>query len=695
MSSNNSAFHYEWKSSSIPIKKDTDDQEYNILLLGVTGSGKSTFINSAYNYLKYSSLEEAIVKGDINKMFMIPTKINMTDSKSINYSFSINGSTMTQANNDIGNRSVENRTTDNYETNSEEIKIGESVTRIPKKYPLIYNGRLFNFIDTCGIGDTRGIQQDSINFELILAQIAQLKYLHGVCIFMKPNDSRSTVLYKWCLNELLTKLHHSAKDNIMFCFPNSRGTFFRSGDSQLTLKNYLQQLKLDLNIDIENSNNCNLTNRSLESREYYFDNDALHFLAVKSQGGYFDQSEEAQYHYSWTKSSVSLNRLLTKIQSIPPHDVRNTISINYAREMISQLAKPMSVCLKNINDNLIEINKHKKKLRKSLHQVSLKQQQSQMNITIGNPSTSFGINDSISKELQESLFIPIIQVTSMPLSRPKAVCINSFCIEKEKYKMSKQIELPSSSSCELSINDLKNTNNPNNSIRFCCENCFGGLLGNLYLCFSYDINGKCKSCYKSNGSLCHHSDHIIIKSIESNNHIKNQPQQQQQLLQSNQDDIEKIKENTNQLIKQLKERKKLYEKEFQEISNASVHFSLFLSKNSLIQVNNEYENFINLQISNEKSQDSIKILVKHLQDYKIQVDSQRKAIESGKTKLKSAKEIIDLVNEIKNLQLVGHIINSIQLTNNSPSLNNNQNEIIIQKSITTKKILTNLKNKLL
>ncbi|EAL73077.1 hypothetical protein DDB_G0268976 [Dictyostelium discoideum AX4] len=68
----------------------------------------------------------------------------------------------------------------------------------------------------------------------------------------------------------------------------------------------------------------------------------------------------------------------------------------------------------------------------------------------------------------------------------------------------------------------------------------------------------------------------------------------------------------------------------------------------------------------------------------------------SKTNLKSAKEIIDLVNEIKNLQLVGHIINSIQLTNNnSSSFNNNQNEIIIQKSITTKKILTNLKNKLL
>ncbi|CAG8821274.1 30289_t:CDS:1, partial [Racocetra persica] len=35
-------------------------KEINILLLGETGVGKSTFINAFANYLKFNSLEDAI-----------------------------------------------------------------------------------------------------------------------------------------------------------------------------------------------------------------------------------------------------------------------------------------------------------------------------------------------------------------------------------------------------------------------------------------------------------------------------------------------------------------------------------------------------------------------------------------------------------------------------------------------------------
>ncbi|EGC31777.1 hypothetical protein DICPUDRAFT_39437, partial [Dictyostelium purpureum] len=566
-----------------------NENEYNILLLGLTGSGKSSFINAASNYLNFNSLEEAMYKGNVEDMFTVkPTKINMTDSKFQNHSFTYGG--IKSSNEQPGQQLTPDKFNNEKECESD-IKWGESETKSPKKYKVKYNDRTFCLIDTNGLCDTRGQLQDVINFEMILAEISSLKYLHGICLFMKPNDSRSTLMFKWCLNELLTKLHQSAKQNIFFIFPFSRGSFYRGSDTTMTLRSYLKQLSKEMNIEIDST-----------GREFYFDNDALHFLAVSKNGGFFYKEEELQYHESWTRSSLALKRLFTKIINTPPHDVRNTISINYARVMILELAKPISVCLKNINDNLREINSHKKTLRKSLHHASITN------------------NDHADQELKDYLYTPIIKIQSQVLDRPKSVCKNQFCIEKENHRMAIS-------------GDANNVVN----YRFCCGNCFGGIFGSLYLCFTYDINGKCKSCYKANGTLCHHSDHVIIRSIETRYQVK-QPHifdeptsifsvgEQNNILNQ---DKENIKKSANELIKKLKERKSKYEKELKIITDATVSFSLFLYKHSLMQFNHEYENYIEFTIKNETDTESIQTLTRHLENYKQQVEKQLRAIEDN------------------------------------------------------------------
>src|SRR5688572_27345092 len=52
-------------------------EEINILLLGETGVGKSTFINSFVNYLKYETLNDA--KSE-NLEVLIPSKFTITDN---------------------------------------------------------------------------------------------------------------------------------------------------------------------------------------------------------------------------------------------------------------------------------------------------------------------------------------------------------------------------------------------------------------------------------------------------------------------------------------------------------------------------------------------------------------------------------------------------------------------------------------
>ena len=57
-------------------------------------------------------------------------------------------------------------------------------------YQIPYKNCLINLIDTPGIGDTRGAEQDKENFESILSHISNFDELHAILILLKPNSAR-------------------------------------------------------------------------------------------------------------------------------------------------------------------------------------------------------------------------------------------------------------------------------------------------------------------------------------------------------------------------------------------------------------------------------------------------------------------------------------------------------------------------
>jgi predicted GTPase len=80
---------------------------------------------------------------------------------------------------------------------------------------------VIRLIDTPGIGDTRGIEQDKRNFADILSTLASFDKLHGILILLKPNSARLTLMFKFCVTELLTHLHRDAARNMVFGFTKS------------------------------------------------------------------------------------------------------------------------------------------------------------------------------------------------------------------------------------------------------------------------------------------------------------------------------------------------------------------------------------------------------------------------------------------------------------------------------------------
>lgn len=250
-------------------QKIKDKGEINILLLSETGVGKSTFINSVANYVSYPNFEIA----EKQKLrVLIPAKFQIED------------------------KSGKRRDVSTGESDKNEyLNKGESATQDVKSYifPLGKNHPNIRLIDTPGMGDTRGPDQDIKNCDYILNYIGNLKELHGICCLFKPLNSRNTVYFQYCIAEILSRLDKSASKNIIFLFTNTRGANYSSGETYEILKKTLDDIHSKTSVDI-----------SLDKNIFCFDNEAFRYFAatqnkVKLSAEYKKMCEE-----SWKKSRI-------------------------------------------------------------------------------------------------------------------------------------------------------------------------------------------------------------------------------------------------------------------------------------------------------------------------------------------------------------------------------------------------------
>lgn len=177
--------------------------ETNVLILGETGVGKSTFINSFINYLSFQGLDEALAAKYLN--WIIPCSF------------------ATQSEGPDG-RLIQKEVKIGQDEDERDGAKGDSATQLATVYPVYYGGGLIRLIDTPGIGDTRGPDQDRQNMINILRVLRNYEKLHGILILLKPNNARLTIMFKFCVKELLTQLHRNAAENMVFGFTNTRGS---------------------------------------------------------------------------------------------------------------------------------------------------------------------------------------------------------------------------------------------------------------------------------------------------------------------------------------------------------------------------------------------------------------------------------------------------------------------------------------
>ncbi|XP_066142894.1 uncharacterized protein [Euwallacea fornicatus] len=365
-------------TSKLGIMKLNEKKEINILLLGETGAGKSTFINSIFTYLQFEDFKK-VEKEPIFSV-LIPASFSIEDKNGVMRTVKIGQS------DDV----------------NENLTSGASATRAVKTYIFyLKSGVMVRLIDTPGMGDTRGINADEENCENILSYISRLHNLHAICYLTKSQQSRATVYFKYCVSQILSRLEKSAGKNIIFVFTHSKGSNYSAGDTLQLLRDLTEEIR----------KNPAHTEIPLDRNAFCFDNEAFRTLAAIKNG--VDLSPEVRRWSieSWKRSEEQCWKMINYILELPPHFVHNTAAINEARRIIYQLSQPMADIAQLVNDNIQILKRREDEL---------------------------GIDRSSLAELKKKLYIPIIELVVTKLSQPVTVCTDVACTETYAVDNGKQ-----------------------------------------------------------------------------------------------------------------------------------------------------------------------------------------------------------------------------------------------------------------
>lgn len=339
-------------------------EQHNILILGETGVGKSTFINGFMNYMLFETLDKALETPDLH--WAIPSSFKYTE---------------------MNNKKLDTFTvTVGEETKAQRYSLdGESATRSCVIYVLHMNGLTLRLIDTPGIGDTRGLQQDKKNVKGILQTLKSVEKISTVLFLIKPNLSRLGQVFNFCMTELLSHLHKETNQNIVFGFTNSRSTNYSLGDTGIPLQKLLTDKKTDITIGYDNT--------------FFFDSEGFRYLAAYKTINK-EMKERTNFETSFRNSAEEARRLVNKTIRMVAHEVRKTLSLSDTRLYIEGLKTPMILINKIADEDQEEIEKHKSHI------------------------TEFGMSNSA---LEDKLKMTIRKPVKKMLPSPRTVCTDNEC----------------------------------------------------------------------------------------------------------------------------------------------------------------------------------------------------------------------------------------------------------------------------
>jgi GTPase SAR1 family protein len=590
-------FKYNMASFVEILKNLEPFEEFNILILGPTGVGKSTWINALINYLVFPSLDDALKTNELKWVIPFafhsrnPLPSQEFDKVKISYGFG-DGEESSTANSADG-------------CNENDGSAGESATQKAAVHRVRIGKHLIRLIDTPGICDTRGTEQDKRNLANILSVVRTYRKLHGVLILLKPNDPRLDPIFKFCIQELLSHLHRDAARNIAFGFTNTVGYNYLPGETLNTLEALLAKFK-DIGIVLRTHN------------VFCFDSMSFKYLAAMKQWGRPLPSLGTleQNRQSWDYSVAESKRLIDYVRSLKAHDVSSTVNLYEIRHRIISINEPIVAIREKVASS---INANKKSL-----------------LELSNC-------DATEETLRKNLKTEVQSWVSVRIDKPRTTCAEESCLA---YAKTGVIGQDGKETIKVVYKAMCHNPCYLDSIRLDSVGHAG-----LRSCAAMNGTSICTKC--KHGWISHlHVNYVPQEGIVVINDVETMKRLEKNKV--TREDAEASIAEKKQLILEL-------EQELKTIGDAAPQFGAFLKQNAIIAYNDETKDYLERLIRAERgavaeggSADQLNSLTQYLQQYEQQKEVLEKYMEENQShKLLDQVGVENLLRELYGLKHYG------------------------------------------
>ncbi len=176
---------------------------FKMLLIGETGSGKTSFLNLLYNCGIVQALGCGFGTEALEK-FKQFNDIKLENAQSL---------------------SMESKT----------------------DYATLYNVKVgalnVGVIDTPGFGDSRGFKQDKTNAQRIISALKREEYINCVCLIINGRQARASASLKYVLSEITAILPKGILDNVIVVFSNTADPLDLTFDASLLMEYFGKEVK--------------------------------------------------------------------------------------------------------------------------------------------------------------------------------------------------------------------------------------------------------------------------------------------------------------------------------------------------------------------------------------------------------------------------------------------------------------------